>query len=141
MKPNFFVWYVLLHLICATDVYGESSAFERHRVSFENFMTCELTRLTAPHPFDGKPFDIIMASVFDIRKESGIVIVTGAVTCDVQGEFKTLHVVAGLRTIMGKEHISFYVARPEHFTLLATQLMRFPYKDRCTWSRYRVPLN
>lgn len=63
-----------------------------------------------------------------------ILIVTGAVDCFVQDKHVTLFVAVGVRTLMGREKVDFLVVRKEDFTILATELMGYPYKECCTWT-------
>lgn len=115
--------------------------FSRYEAGFTNFVTCELTRIGPSSYFKGKPVDITMIDVYDVRAESGLVIITGAVQCFVEDTYKTLYGAVGVKTIMDTEKVVYFTIRPKDFSILATELMRYPYKERCGWSRYRVDIN
>jgi len=115
--------------------------FSRYEKGFENFVTCELTRIGPTSYFKGKSVDITMLDVYEVRTESDLVIITGAVQCFVEDSYKTLYAAVGVKTIMEREKVVYFTIRPKDFTILATELMRHPYKERCGWSRYRVDIN
>ena len=120
---------------------SESSEYERVRMSFTNFVRCELTRTNATDHFKGKPFEITMVSLFDAVQEGEILIVTGAVDCFVQDKHVTLYAAVGIRTLMGRAKVDFFVVRKQDFTILATELMESPYKERCDWTQYWIDIN
>ncbi|OFZ67499.1 MAG: hypothetical protein A2328_05085 [Bdellovibrionales bacterium RIFOXYB2_FULL_36_6] len=122
--------------LCADD-----SEFNKTDMSFKNFITCELTRTDAENHFNGKPFTITMIDLFDVQTESDVKILTGAVKCFVDNTYLTLYVAVGVTKTLGKEQISYYTIRNKDFTILATELIRFPYKERCKWSQYRVDID
>lgn len=109
--------------------------------SFKNFITCELTRTNAKNPFKGKPFKITMIDMFDVTDESELTIVSGAVECFVGNSHKTLYAAVGLKKIVGKKTIAYYVIKDKDFSILATQLMKYPYKERCKWSEYWIDID
>ncbi|MBA3011153.1 MAG: hypothetical protein KKF12_14130 [Proteobacteria bacterium] len=117
---------------------AQDNEFTKYEMSFKNFLTCELTRTDARNHFKGKSFKITMIDLFDIQRESGMVIVTGAVQCFVEDRYQTLYAALGVETIIDKEKVSYYTVRESDFSILATELIRFPYKERCPWSRYWV---
>ncbi|MDY0221011.1 MAG: hypothetical protein RBR67_07725 [Desulfobacterium sp.] len=123
-------------LLCA-----ESSEYERVRMSFTNFMRCELTRTNATDHFKGKPFEITMISLFDAVQEGELLIVTGAVDCFVQDRHITLYAAVGVRRLMGLAKVNYFVVRKQDFTILATELMGYPYKERCAWTQYWIDAN
>ncbi len=112
--------------------------FAKHEMSFKNFLTCELTRTNAANHFKGKAFKITMIDLFDIQRESDMVIINGTVLCTVEEDSHVLYVALGVETIMEKEQVTYYTVRNTDFSILATELMKFPYKERCPWSRYWV---
>ena len=120
---------------------AQDNEFTKYEMSFKNFLTCELTRTDARNHFKGKSFKITMIDLFDIQRESGMVIVTGAVQCFVEDRYQTLYAALGVETIIDKEKVSYYTVRESDFSILATELIRFPYKERCPWSRYWVDTN
>ncbi len=128
-------------LLYTESLWASGDAFTKYEASFKNFLTCELTRTGAVNHFKGSPFKITMIDVFEIQKESDMVIITGAVRCAIEGRYQVLYVALGVETIMGKEQVTYYTIRPKDFTILATELMRFPYKERCPWSRYWVDID
>ncbi|MBU0972148.1 MAG: hypothetical protein KKC20_15960 [Proteobacteria bacterium] len=117
---------------------AQDNEFTRYEMSFKNFLTCELTRTDARNHFKGKSFKITMIDLFDIQRESGMVIITGAVQCFVEDRYLTLYAALGVETIIDKETVSYYTVRSTDFSILATELIRFPYKERCPWSQYWV---
>jgi len=131
-----------LAVICqATVSVGDEFEFNQVEESFKNFITCELTRTDATDHFNGKPFKITMIDLFDIQTESDLKIITGAVECFVGNEYKTLFVAVGLKTIMGKQQVLYYSVKDRDFSIIATQLLKFPYKERCKWSQYWIDLD
>lgn len=121
--------------------YADDSEFSEMEMSFKNFITCELTRTEATNPFNGKPFKITMIDLFDVQMESDLQIVTGAVQCFVDNQSLTLYVAVGITKLLEKEQVSYYAIRDKDFSILATELFRFPYKERCKWSQYWVDID
>lgn len=109
--------------------------------SFKNFVTCELTRTDADDHFKGKPFTITMIDLFDVAEESGMKIVSGAVECFVGNSHKTLYVAVGLKETLGKWQPGYYVIRKSDFSILATEILKYPYKERCKWGAYRIDID
>jgi hypothetical protein len=122
-------------------IFADTDEFTRYEMSFKNFLTCELTRTGAVTPFKGKNFKITMIDLFALQRESDMVIITGAVRCVVEDSFQVLYVAVGVETILDKEQVTCYTVRQDDFSILATELMKFPYKERCPWSRYWVDLD
>jgi hypothetical protein len=122
-------------------IFADTDEFTRYEMSFKNFLTCELTRTGAVTPFKGKNFKITMIDLFALQRESDMVIITGAVRCVVEDRFQVLYVAVGVETILDKEQVTCYTVRQDDFSILATELMKFPYKERCPWSRYWVDLD
>ena len=110
-------------------------------MSFKNFITCELTRTDAVNHFKGKPFTITMIDLFDVQFESDIRIVTGAVECFVDDQYITLYAAVGITKTLEKEQVSYYTIQDQDFFILATELIRFPYKERCKWTQYWVDID
>lgn len=106
--------------------------------SYANFIRCELTRTSALDLFEGKPFKITMIDLFDVQEESGLKIVTGAVQCFVGQKHKTLYAAVGVKPVMEKEQVLYFSIRKKDFSILATELIRFPYKERCGWGQYWI---
>lgn len=121
--------------------YADDSGFSEMEMSFKNFITCELTRTDATNHFNGKPFTITMIDLFDVQIESDIKIVTGVVECFVGDQSQTLYVAVGITKLLEKEQVSYYTIRDQDFSILATELIRFPYKERCKWSQYWVDID
>ncbi|MFO7910795.1 MAG: hypothetical protein R6V15_01395 [Desulfotignum sp.] len=115
--------------------------FSRYERGFTNFITCELTRIGPDSYFKGKSVEITMIDVYMVRTESDLVIITGAVQCFVEDTAKTLYAALGVKTVIDREKVMYFTTRPENFSILATELMRYPYKERCGWSRYRLDIN
>ncbi|MEE4364472.1 MAG: hypothetical protein V2J08_11090 [Desulfotignum sp.] len=135
--------FILLFVFLASAVLagGDEAQFVRYEMGFKNFVTCELTRIGPTSYFKGKSVDITMIDVYEARTESGLVIITGAVQCFVEDTYKTLYGAVGVKTIMDREKVVYFTIRSKDFSILATELMRHPYKERCGWSRYRVDIN
>ncbi len=121
--------------------YADDTEFNKEEISFKNFITCELTRTDATNHFNGKFFKITMIDLFDIQIESDIKIATGAVECFVGDKYLTLYAAVGLTKNFGKEQLSYYTIRDKDFSILATELIKFPYKERCKWSQYWVDID
>jgi len=137
---------ILFFLIFSTvflswNSYADDSGFNEVEMSFKNFITCELTRTDAVNHFKGKPFTITMIDLFDVQFESDIRIVTGAVECFVDDQYITLYAAVGITKILEKEQVSYYTIRDQDFFILATDLIRFPYKERCKWTQYWVDID
>ena len=120
---------------------ADDSGFNETEMSFKNFITCELTRTDATNYFNGKPFTITMIDLFDVQIESDIRIVTGVVECFVGDQYLTLYVAVGITKLLEKEQVSYYTIRDHDFSILATELIRFPYKERCKWSQYWIDID
>ncbi|MFA5902654.1 MAG: hypothetical protein WC836_01880 [Desulfobacula sp.] len=82
-----------------------------------------------------------MINLFDVQIESDIKIVTGAIDCFVGDKYLTLYVAVGITKILEKEQVSYYTIRNNDFSILATELIRFPYKERCKWLQYWVDID
>ena len=134
-------------LVCAAAFLSASGAsaddfeFSRMDNSFKNFIRCELTRTSAPNPFKGKPFEITMIDLFDIQEESDLKIITGAVQCFVENRHRILYAAVGLKKVLGKQQVVCLTIRHKDFSILATELLRYPYKERCQWSEYWIDLD
>ena len=132
---------LFVFLVSAGLAKGDEAEFTRYEMGFKNFVACELTRIGPTSYFAGKSVDITMIDVYEVRTESGLVIITGAVQCFVEDTYKTLYGAVGVKTIMDREKVAYFTIRSKDFSILATELMRHPYKERCGWSRYRVDIN
>lgn len=115
--------------------------FKQVHNRFENFLTCELTRTDATNHFNGRPFSITMIDLFDIQKESDLNIITGAVQCFVDKSYQMLYVAVGTKKILEKEQVLYLTVRKKDFSILATELIKYPYKERCKWSEYWIDLD
>jgi hypothetical protein len=140
-KPFYLPALLLFSLVSATVSGAAEDGFRRYEAGFTNFVTCELTRIGQGSYFQGKSVDITMINVFDVRPESDLVIITGAVQCFVEDTYQTLYAAVGVKTIMDKEKVMYFTIRPDDFSILATELMRYPYKERCGWSRYLLDIH
>jgi len=135
MKYLYFILFGIF-LVSPSYLFADGDEFTRYEKSFKNFLTCELTRTGAQDHFKGKTFKITMIDLFDIQRESGLVIITGTVGCDLGDSYQILYAAVGVETILDKEQVTYYTVRKKDFSILATELMRFSYKERCPWSRY-----
>ena len=104
-------------------------------------MTCELTRTNAVSYFKGKSFKITMIDVFDVTHESDLTIVTGTIDCFVEDRHQVLYAAVGLKEILEKKQVLYLTIRPKDFSILATGLIKFPYKERCKWSQYWIDID
>lgn len=123
------------------NCHADDSDFNKIEMSFKNFITCELTRTDATNHFKGKPFKITMIDLFDVQIESDIRIVTGAVECFAGDQSLTLYAAVGITKILEKEQVSYFTIRNKDFFILATELIQFPYKERCKWLQYWVDID
>lgn len=137
IRAGGFCVFILL-LFSSPAIMADDYDFNMASASFENFVRCELTRTGADDIFHGKSFEITMVNFFDMQAESDLKIATGAVKCFVEKKNETLFVALGLKQVLGKEKVSYYVIRPKDFTILATELTRYPYKERCSWSQFWI---
>ena len=128
---------LLYELLLFTPVHADE--FVDLEMSFKNFIKCELTRTQAISHFNDKPFKITMIDLFNIQNESDIEIITGAVQCFVVDKHTTLFAAVGLKTIKNKKQVLYYTIRKKDFSILATELFKYPYKERCKWSQYWIP--
>ncbi len=128
-------------LLFQTLLLADEFEFNQVESSFKNFINCELTRTDAVNHFDGKPFTITMIDLFDVQEESDMKIITGAVECFVEKKNKTLYAAVGLKKILGKQQVVYYTIRHSDFSILATELYKYPYKERCKWSPYWINID
>jgi hypothetical protein len=135
----------LIVLLLTALLFSEAAAsgddFERYKASFKNFVTCELTRTDATDHFKGAPFTITMVSLHSVTRESGLTILKGAVKCHVKDRYVTLYPAIGVETVVDKKQVTYYTIRREDFSILASELFRFPYNERCPWTRYWINLD
>ena len=129
------VWILVM---AAGKAWAAGDEHARYAAGFKNFLTCELTRTSAISPFNGKAFAITMIRLHNIRPESGMRILTGAIQCSVSGEYKTLYAALGVKKLEDRQVVAYYTLRKTDFSILATELMTYPYKERCPWARYWV---
>ncbi len=144
LKPLIFLSFFLI-IFCQVfflkNTFASDTEYSERKACFENFIRCELTRTSAKNFFNGKPFTISMVNFFDIKKEGDIIIMTGAVECWVSEEHQNLYVAVGVKKIFEKNKVSYLVIRKMNFSILATELMNFPYKERCDWSQYWIDID
>ncbi len=126
-------------LFALSDI-ESSDEYERIKNSFRNFITCELTRSDPVDYFNGKLYKVIVVNLFDAVDEGDIRIVSGSVKCWVENRYEMMYLAVGLKKLMGKEKVYYFVARNSDFEILATELMNYPYKERCQWDRYWIDL-
>ena len=128
----------IILLTAPITIYAADQEFYELEAGFKNFIQCELTRTDAEKHFKEKDFTVIMVNLFNVTREMDLTILTGAVKCDVQGQYHTLYVAMGLRNLKGEKVVSYFTLRHKDFRILATELMRYPYKERCPWARYWI---
>lgn len=128
----------ILFLTVPGTVRGAGQEFYELEAGFKNFIECELTRTDAQKYFKEEHFAVTMVKLFNVTRELDITILTGTVKCNVQGRYRTLHLAVGLRDLRGKKVVSYLTIRPKDFRILATELIRYPYKERCPWAQYWI---
>lgn len=142
MKPAFTTFLTMVMIFLFTGIlWADDFEFNKTEKSFKNFITCELTRTNAKNYFKGKAFKITMIDLFDIQEESDITIITGAVDCFVEQSHKMLYAAVGVKEILGKKQVLYLTVRDKDFSILATELIRYPYKERCHWSQYWIDID
>ncbi len=114
--------------------------YEKAGMAFEHFIQCELTRKGTDVQFNNKPFTITTVNLFDVKKEGNLFIVTGAVQCWVNDSYQTLYAAVGIKKVLGNEKVSYYCIRKHDFSILASEILKYPYKYGCPWDRYRIDL-
>ncbi len=124
--------------ICIGHGFANENDYQGMNMKFNNFLQCELTRVGAPDYFNGKSFKITAINLFDVKKEGDLTIVTGIVKCWVVNRFETLFAAVGVKQLFGHEKVYYLFIQKHDFSVLATQLEKYPYKDRCAWSRYSL---
>ncbi len=128
-------------LFMLNPLYADEFELARLENSFKNFIKCELTRTQATNHFQGKTFKITMIDFFDVQIESDMEIVTGAVQCFVVDKHTTLYAAVGLKKIKNTKQVVYYIIRNRDFSILATELIKYPYKERCKWSQYWIDID
>jgi len=124
--------------ICKGICFSADADYQGMNMKFSNFLQCELTRVGAPDYFNGKSFKITAINLFDVKKEGDLTIVTGIVKCWVVNRFETLFAAVGVKRLLGHEKVYYLLIKKHDFSVLATQLEKYPYKNRCAWSRYQM---
>ncbi|MEA1969077.1 MAG: hypothetical protein U9N77_12770 [Thermodesulfobacteriota bacterium] len=120
---------------------SNEAEYETIKMSFHNFIRCELTRTDAENYFNGKPFEITMINLFDVKNEGNMLIATGAVKCWVVKKYETLYAAVGVKRLLGHDKVSCFLIRKKDFSVLATELAKYPYKERCPWSQYWIDVD
>jgi hypothetical protein len=140
-KKKFFLSLLVCNLIFLTPLYADEFEFTKLENSFKNFIKCELTRTEATDHFKGKAFKITMIDLFDVQIESDMEIVTGAVQCFVVDKHITLYAAVGLKKIKDTKQVLYYTIKKKDFSILATEIIKYPYKERCKWSQYWIDID
>ena len=140
MRSRLLISILILFALSGT-VSAADTEYNRYAAGFRNFVTCELTRTDAVDHFNGKEFSVTMVNLHEVQQESGMMILMGAVQCFVDGGYKTLYAAAGLTRVQGSEKVSYYTIRKTPFSILASELNRYPYMERCPWTRYWIDLD
>jgi len=141
LKPIILIPIFLLLVFPSHLLQADAFEFTMWEKRFRNFITCELTRTQAENHFNGRAFKITMIDLFDIQTESDLKIVTGAVQCFVGEKHHTLYAAVGIKSILEKDQVVYYTIRKSPFTVLATELMKYPYQERCKWSEYWIDID
>ncbi len=138
MRFNCFCWGIMLWIAVVGRLWAADGDYPEYDAGFKNFITCELTRTDAVDHFNGAPFTITMIRLHTIKRESGMRILYGAVQCSVGDGYHTFYVAIGVESVAGKKTVGYYTIRKQPFSILASELYRFPYMERCPWTRYWV---
>jgi hypothetical protein len=133
-------------IIIAWALMGPASAdcednFTKYSAAFKNFITCELTRTDAVDHFKKQPFKITMVKLHSVARESDLTILTGAVQCHVKDQYITLYTAVGVEKVVDKDQVTYFTIRKKQFSILASELYKYPYTERCPWSRYWIDLD
>ena len=139
--PTCFAVLYIFMMTSATGVDGADGDFSEHFNCFKNFINCEFTRSDAVDYFKGEPCKIVMINFFDAVNEGDILIITGAVKFWVKDRYETLFVALGVKNLFGYDKVSYFLARKTDFSIIATELINYPYKERCPWSQYWIDLD
>jgi len=67
-----------------------------------------------------------------------MLIVTGVLECWVVKHHEKLFFAIGVKKVLGHEKVSYFLNRKKDFSILASQLAGYPYKERCAWTQYWV---
>ena len=134
-------FFCMVVLLFPSGTSAGGDEFEGYKAAFKNFVTCELTRTDAEDHFKGLPFKITMVSLHSVTRESGLTILTGAVQCQVKDRYETLYPAVGVERVVDKDQVTYYTIRRKRFSILATELFKYPYTERCPWSRYWINLD
>ena len=134
---------LVLWFSISTTILADEFDFTTLEHQFKNFIRCELTRTDAVNHFNGQPFKITMIDLFDVQSESDLKIITGAVRCFIEQSqsYQTLYTAVGIKSIMDKPQVLYYTIRKKDFSILATELIKYPYKERCKWSSYWIDID
>ena len=124
--------------ICKGVGFSNETDYRGTNMRFSNFLRCELTRVDAPDYFNGQPFKITEINMFDVKNEGDLKIITGTVKCWVVNRFETLFAAVGVKQLLGHEKVYYLLIKKHDFSVLATQLEKYPYKERCAWLRYSM---
>ena len=133
--------FLLMVVFSDAEMFADEFEFATVEKRFQNFVRCELTRTDATNHFNGQPFSITMIDLFDIQPESDLKIITGAVQCFVDRTYHTLYLAVGVKSILDKPQVLYYTIRKKDFSILATELIKYPYKERCKWSEYWIDID
>ncbi len=120
---------------------ADEDEYEKNNMSFKNFIQCEFTRTDAIDYFNNKPFKIAMVNMYSAVHEGDLLIITGAVKFWVVNQYKTLFVAVGVKELFGYTKVSYFLVRKNDFSILGTELMNFPYKERCPWTQYWIDVD
>ncbi len=140
-RANLFLFLLVFNLFFLSSLHADEFELAQLEMSFKNFIKCELTRTQAFNHFNGKDFQITMIDFFDVQMESGLEIVTGAVQCFVIDKYITLYAAVGLKSIKDIKQVLYYTIRDKDFSILSTELIKYPYKERCKWSQYWIDID
>ena len=132
----FFVCVLLAGLASPVPLQAGEIEFARIEGCFKNFFHCEMARKDGDVYFDKKPFEIVETHVSDIRQEGDLLIVAGTVTCWVEKKHQILYSALGIRKILEHEQVRYMTTRQEDFSILASEITRFPYKRGCPWVQF-----
>lgn len=136
--------FFLLSVFYITPVFVHAGEFGKVNDSFDNFIKCELKTSLMDKYFGGEPYEIEYIRLYTVNVEGDITVLTGAVKCTISEKNSVsekkivLYLAAGLIELLGNKEISYFYSSKVDFRILATGVMKFPYKGDCKWQEFAM---
>ncbi len=127
---------VLFVLLSVLPVFSDEFEFRGVEHAFKNFVRCELTGKEAEKYMNGQSFTVAAIHLYDVKKEGDLSIVTGSADCWVKDRYVKLYAAVGVKELYDKKKVYCFVTREENFSIIATELLNYPYRNGCPWTRY-----